>query len=99
MIDKSWKENELEERDKPWKGEASSGLSKEVIFNKETDEMSEQTVPYMRTDGSSLKDIKCKAPETGTKLDVFKKREEDIVERGQWSRQRWAHFTKIFSHL
>lgn len=45
--------------------------------------MSEQTVPYMRTDGSSLKDIKCKAPETGTKLDVFKKREEDIVERGQ----------------
>lgn len=99
MTDNSWNENELEERDKPWSGETSAGLSKEVIFNKEMNEMREQTMPYMATDGSSIRDIKCKAPETGTKLDVFEKREEGIVEEGQWSRQRWAHFTKLFSHL
>lgn len=97
-IDKCWRENESEKRDRQWREERGPSASKETIVNKEVNGMRERTMPSWRTGSSSVRGIiKCKAPQAGVKL-TASENQEDSVGRGWRPRQRWARSTEIFSH-
>lgn len=60
-------------------GKTKASISKEAIFNKETNGMRDWLCPvWGQIVSSSLRDIKCKAPGVGGNFNVLEKQEDSV---------------------